>query len=325
MISASKSNNISNNKYLTINQIYHGDSTEMLKSIEPDSIALSFWSPPYHVGKEYEKEQTFDDWLYLLKTVIRLHFDILKPGSFLVVNIDDILAFPDESMPKFQALNKSKLKCTVTKEQILDAMERYPNYNRYQLAKLLGCSEQTVDRRLNGNNIRGGKYNTQTKVKLVGGFLEDYAKEAGLYLYDRRIWVKDPTWTNSQWHSNSYRSVSEFEYLYCFWKPGITLVERDKLTKAEWSEWGSRGVWFIPSVRKNNDHEAKFPIELAQRVIRLYTQVDDTVLDCFMGSGTTAIASILERRNFIGVEKESKYVNLAKKNVANCSLQMKLL
>ena len=57
---------------------------------------------------------------------------------------------------------------------------------------MLGCSEQTIDRRLNNNNVRGG-IDTQSsrKVKLVGGLIEQWADEAGLYLYDRRVWVKD--------------------------------------------------------------------------------------------------------------------------------------
>src|SRR5205807_1100904 len=109
----------------------------------------------------------------------------------------------------------------------------------------------------------------------------------------------------------SYRSVDEFEYLFFFWKPGETVVDRDRLAPGEWVEWGSRGVWRIPSVRANDDHEAKFPIELPRRVIRLLTAPRDTVLDCFMGSGTTAIAAIQEDRNYIGIELAEEYVKKA--------------
>ena len=42
---------------------------------------------------------------------------------------------------------------------------------------------------------------------------------------------------------------------------------------------------------------------------------DDVVLDCFMGSGTTAIAAIMEGRNFIGIEKEKEFVQMAKERV----------
>src|SRR5437763_5273745 len=205
---------------LSINEIHLGDARELLPQIEENSIACSVWSPPYHVGKDYEKNISYEEWVQLLRDVIRLHYPLLKPGAFLVINIADILVFPDPSMPRFQAMNPKRHRSSVTKEDVLTAKEAYPHYNRDQLAELLGCSEQTIDRRLNGNNIRGGKYNTQTRVHLVGGLIEEAGLDAGLYLYDRRVWVKDAAWENSKWHTLSYRSVDEFEYLFFFWKPG---------------------------------------------------------------------------------------------------------
>ncbi|MBF4232666.1 site-specific DNA-methyltransferase, partial [Vibrio anguillarum] len=275
-----------------------------MNQIEPNSVALSFWSPPYFVGKEYEKDATFDSWQQLLRNVIEHHYKVLKPGGFLVINIDDILAFADENIPKIQAPNKSKLRCKVTKEDVIHAMAEHPTFNRKKIAEVLKCSEQTVDRRLNGNNIRGGKYKTQTRVKLIGHYLEKYAYDIGLYLYDRRIWLKDPTWQNSQWHSSSYRAVSEFEHLYFFWKPGETVIDRNRLNAGEWALWGSRGVWQIASVRSNREHEAQFPLELAEKVVRLLTEEGDVVLDPFMGSGTTAIAALQNNRTYIGLERE---------------------
>lgn len=302
-------------KFLETNTIYHGRSEQLMSSIEPDSVALSFWSPPYFVGKNYEKGETFDTWQHMLKKVIKCHAPILKPGGFMVINIADILCFKDENIPKFQAMNIQKQKSKVTKEMVVEAKENHPKYNRDQLATLLGCSEQTIDRRLNGNNIRGGKYETQSRVFLVGGNIEKYAYDAGLYLYDKRIWAKDPAWKNSRWTSNTLKAVSEYEDLYIFWKPGQQLIDRKKLNSKEWNEWGLRGIWFINSVRSNKDHEAQFPVELAERVIRLYTEKGDIVLDPFMGSGTTAVASIKTGRKYIGIEKEEKYISLANKKI----------
>ena len=310
-------------KFLNIDDIYCGFAEELMKRIEPESIALSVWSPPYHVGKDYESGQSYEEWLKMLSDVIKLHYTVLKPGGFLAINIGDILCFPDETMPKIQANNVSMRKCCITEEDVKRAAIEHPEYNRYQLAKILGCSEQTVDRRLHGNNIRGGKHDTQTRVKIVGGLLEEMALEAGLYLYDRRIWVKDAAWANSNWTTNSYRAVDEFEYLYIFWKPGITTIDRRRLQKEEWSDWGSRAVWNIRSVQRNDDHEAKFPIELPRRAVCLLTDEGDTVLDCFMGSGTSAVAALMEKRHFLGIDKEEKYVKLAKKNVENFRLQAK--
>lgn len=310
--------------FLEINRVHLGRSEEKMLEIEPATISLSFWSPPYFVGKEYEKDETYESWQAMLKKVIENHQAVLKPGGFLVINIADILCFKDEKIPRIQALNISKQRCPVTGEMVLEAQREHPECNRYQLAKLLGCSEQTIDRRLHGNNIRGGKYQTQTRVKLVGGALEEYAYNAGLYLYDTRIWVKDPTWENSPWTTNTLKALSEYEDLYVFWKPGEYTIDRRKLTKQEWREWGYRGIWYIRSVRDNYAHEAMFPEELASRVIKLYTDVNDIVLDPFMGSGTTALAALSLNRRYIGIEKEAKYVQLANRNINQKLCQMRL-
>jgi site-specific DNA-methyltransferase (adenine-specific) len=305
--------NITNS--LLENDIYQGNAKELLKKINPNSVAVSVWSPPYFVGKNYEKHLSFNDWKNLLKTVIVNHFPVIKPGGFLVINIADILVFKDENMPKIQVDAIQRKKISLSREDILMVLASHPQWKKNDLAKHFNCSEQTIDRRLNGNNVRGGKYETQSRVKIIGGLIEDWAIEAGFYPYDRRIWVKDAAWENSRWASLSYRAVDEFEYLYIFWKPGITKYDRDRLTSDEWKNWGSRGVWYFPSVRANDDHEAKFPIELPTRVIKLFTDPDDLVLDCFIGSGTSAIAAIKENRRYIGIELDENYAQLAKANV----------
>jgi len=302
--------------WLEVNQVHQGDAPTLLRRIEPDSVACSVWSPPYHLGKKYEAGQSFEQWQTLLRETIAAHFGIVKPGGFLVVNIADILCFPDPSLPRIQLPNITRQNARITRNAVLAAKEQNPGLNRYQLAALLGCSEQTIDRRVNGNNIRGGKYSVQTRVQLVGHYLQDYAQQAGFSLYDRRVWVKDAAWENSQWHSSSYKAVDEFEYLYFFWKPGESQINRARIARTEWVEWGSRAVWKFPSVRRNDCHEAKFPVELPTRVIRLLTDPGDLVLDCFMGSGTTAVAAVNWDRRFIGIELMEEYVRLATGNIA---------
>lgn len=301
---------------LSVDAIHLGDAQLLLPKILPNSIALSLWSPPYFVGKSYETTWTFDDWQIILRDVIAAHFPIIAPGGFLAINIADILCFQDETMPRVSAETHSARRSPVTREDVLTAMQAHPEMNRYQIAKLLGCSEQTVDRRLNGNNVRGGKYESQTRVKIVGGLVEQWAADAGFFPYDRRVWVKDPCWANSRWASVSYRAVDEFEYIYIFWKPGVTKVDRSRLTKSEWKDWGSRGVWSFPSVQRNDDHEAMFPIELPSRLIQLLSEPGDTILDCFVGSGTTAVAAARQSRHYIGIDIDEQAVLTARDRVA---------
>ena len=307
---------------LETNHIYCGDARALLKQVEPNSVSLSFWSPPYFVGKSYERNLSFAEWQGLLRDVIDLHFSIIKPGGFLAINTADILVFPDEHMPRIQADNVSTKKSPITREQVLAAKTTHPDFNRHQLASLLGCSEQTIQRRTEDNNVRGGKYIPQTRVQLVGGLINQWAADAGFFLYDRRVWVKDPCWANSRWHSLSYRSVDEFEYIYVFWKPGITTVDRRRLSKREWTEWGSRGVWYIPSVRANDIHEAQFPFELPRRMVQLLTAPGDLVIDCFVGTGTTAVAAIKAGRQFLGLELAVEHAHLAMKWCSRIQLEM---
>ena len=294
-------------------RILTGDARRHLAKLPAASVDLSFWSPPYYVGKSYERHLSFDGWCSLLREVIHGHARIIKPGGFLAVNIGDILCFPDPSMPRFQANNRRRKKVSVTKEQILAVKKRRPNAKRQELADLLGCSEQTIQRRLEDNNVRGGKQAASTKVLLTGCMVAEWAEEAGFYLYDQRIWHKDPCWANSRWHSNSYRAVDEFEHIYVFWRPGITDYDRNRLNAEEWANWGSRGVWSIRSVSRNHRHEAEFPEELAARVIRLFSPPGGVVLDPFVGTGTTTAVAKKLGRQWLGIDLDPHNTKLARR------------
>ena len=295
--------------------IVRGDARRELLEIPDESIDLSFWSPPYYVGKSYEREMTFQDWRDLIEEVIVAHARIVKQGGFMVVNIGDVLCFPDPAMPRFQANNVHGKTSTVTREEVLEAKRLYPRASRKELGALLGCSEQTVQRRLEHNNVRGGKQQAATKVLLTGELLAGWAETAGLYLYDQRVWHKDPCWANSRWHSTSYRAVDEFEHVYVFWRPGIVTYDRERLSASEWADWGSRGVWQIRSVRKNDRHEAEFPEELATRVIRLFSPEWGVVLDPFVGSGTTTVVAKRLNRHWLGIESDAEYADIARRRM----------
>jgi DNA modification methylase len=306
------------------NNIYTGDCRELLEATPDNFFSLSLWSPPYFVGKEYERDLSFEQWRTLLNEVISLHQRVLAPGGFLVINIADIKCFADESIPRFAANNISGKKHAVTREMVLEMKSKFPEANRRLLAEKLACSEQTVDRRLNGTNIRGGKYIPQTRVRLSGPDLEEFAYDAGLYLHDHRIWKKDASWANSRWTNSTFKGVDEWEDIYVFWKPGETLVDKSKMSKQEWSDWGNRSIWEIKSVRKNDDHPAKFPHELASRIIKVYSNEGDVVLDPFMGSGTSAIAAIENNRQYVGFELFDKYTELAQTKIKNYISQLTL-
>ena len=66
----------------------------------------------------------------------------------------------------------------------------------------------------------------------------------------------------------------------------------------------------------NKNHSAIFPLELPTWFIKLFSRENDTVLDPFIGSGTTAVAAILNRRKYIGIDFKKEYVEETRKNIS---------
>ncbi|MDR2462082.1 MAG: site-specific DNA-methyltransferase [Mycoplasmataceae bacterium] len=80
-----------------------------------------------------------------------------------------------------------------------------------------------------------------------------------------------------------------------------------------------RSVWSIPltpqSEKIHGKHPTQKPLELLKRIIAAASNEGDTILDPFMGSGTTGVAAKILKRNFIGIEMEKTYVDLANKRI----------
>ena len=106
----------------------------------------------------------------------------------------------------------------------------------------------------------------------------------------------------------------DYEFILIFKKPGKgravarEIKEASKLTKEEWKEYFS-GHWRFGGA-KQVGHEAMFPEELPRRLIRMFTFVGDTVLDPFLGSGTTVKAALELGRNSVGYEINESFLPL---------------
>lgn len=86
--------------------------------------------------------------------------------------------------------------------------------------------------------------------------------------------------------------------------------ELSRLDWAVWREW-THGVWRIES-KADPEHPATFNTELAERIIRLYTFVGETVLDPFAGVGSAIIAADACGRHGIGIELHERYARVAR-------------
>ena len=166
--------------------------------------------------------------------------------------------------------------------------------------------------------------------------------DCGFNLHDTMIWSK-PSFTAVGALKTRYAQT--FEYMFVFSKGKIKTFNalKDRKTKSrskdkngmirqkdgsfrpmsnrgkQYGEFGIRyNVWDIPPVMSNIErtgHPAQFPEQLANDHIISWSNEGDTVLDCFMGSGTTGKMAVLNNRNFIGIELDEGYFNIAKKRI----------
>jgi site-specific DNA-methyltransferase (adenine-specific) len=87
------------------------------------------------------------------------------------------------------------------------------------------------------------------------------------------------------------------------------------ISRQDFMDW-TNGVWnFNGESKKRIGHPAPFPVELPRRCIKLFSFLDDLVLDPFLGSGTTLIACALNGRRGIGIEMDARYCELAKRRL----------
>lgn len=115
----------------------------------------------------------------------------------------------------------------------------------------------------------------------------------------------------------------DFENILLFKKHGKSpdvprhVRSQSIITDDEWHTYFS-SHWTFPGA-KQNKHIAVFPEELPKRLIKMFSYVGDTILDPFMGSGTTALAAKNLRRNSIGYEINSEYIRYYREKVMSHS------
>ena len=114
---------------------------------------------------------------------------------------------------------------------------------------------------------------------------------------------------------------NDFEYILFMRKGGSyrspTPMQRalSVLTKAQMQQWLRTSWADIKGESTRKGHPAPYPVELAERLIRLFSFVGDVVLDPFAGTATTSVAAMNSGRNSIANELEPKYLTLAKQRL----------
>ena len=159
--------------------------------------------------------------------------------------------------------------------------------------------------------------------KSVGADITQIAKKVGWKYHSTIIWNEGNISRRTAWGSFMSASapyvIAPVELILVLYKNSwkkTGLSRENDITKKEFMDW-TNGVWTFNGQSKKGagGHPAPFPVELPRRCIKLFSFIGDTVLDPFLGSGSTLIASYLHGRKGIGVDIDEKYCNIAIKRL----------
>lgn len=97
------------------------------------------------------------------------------------------------------------------------------------------------------------------------------------------------------------------------------IKEASKITSEEWKEW-TKTVWNIANV-SDSVHPAVFPVEIPNRLIRMFSYWGEKILDPFSGTGTTGVAAIKNGRKYIGFETNTEYFKISEERLNACKVE----
>ena len=179
-----------------------------------------------------------------------------------------------------------------------------------------------------GDQYLRAKEHGRYRVQPIPADISVIGREIGFDFMGNIIWRKIST-TNTSGGGSLMGSIYfpkdghvtyEHEYIVLFrkqgkWKsPSKEAQELSRLTKEERLTW-FRGIWEDIHPERMDSHIAMFPVELPRRLIKMYSFWGETVLDPFMGSGSTAAAAALEGRNSVGYEINPDFEGIIRRKI----------
>ena len=139
-------------------------------------------------------------------------------------------------------------------------------------------------------NIQKTMYNKKDVFKIIGEFYND--------IYEIFIWEK-----SNPLPANGLNITNAYEFIICFgeWLKSNKTYTKNHITTS---------VTVMPK-----EHKAVMNDKISDFFMENFTQNEDTILDCFGGTGTTAISCIKNNRKFVLIEKHEEYCEIAKKRI----------
>lgn len=295
------------------NRIYQGDVLEGLMLLPSDSIDLCVSSPPYWGKRNYGVsgqlglEPDHNDYIEKIVRIAAEIKRVLKPTGSFYLNLADT-----RNSPKKGNTNGTG-KGTVKQKAGLNAITFYkPLQKDYPLHSLLGIPTRIKDRIVKDlqfpciNDIIWHKPNAQPE-----GNKRQYTTDYEFLFF----FVKDQKKAYFETQYEPYKETSKKRIIKNSNPKGW---ERGNLDNWKPDKKGrlKRAVWQIGKSNFHGAHFAVFPEALIETPIKASCPEGGTVLDPFMGSGTSAVVALKQNKNFVGIELNPKYIRIAEQRIA---------
>ena len=261
-------------------KILLGDSKDVLKQLDENSIDLIVTSPPYADRRKLTyggvNPEKYVEWFLPIGNEL---FRVLKPSGTFILNIK-------EKAEKGE-------RHTYVLELILALRQQGWLWTEEFIWHKKNCFPGKWPNRFRNAWEPFYQFNRQKKFNM---YQENVMVPIGEWAENRlkKISEKDKNRTASKSKSGFGRNVANWE-------------NREKVYPTN--------VLHLPTECSNRNHSAVFPISIPDWFIRLFTKPGDVVLDPFIGSGTTALAAKQLKRNYIGIDIRKEYCELSINNL----------
>ncbi len=306
-----------------LNKIYCMDCLEGLKKIPDNSVDLVVTDPPYNIGKDFENENLpKKEYLEWCEKWIKELNRVTDVGSAIYITLGwQVVA---EIKVLFNKIPDLRLKNWIVWYRF-DGWKGDKGFaqSHEHILYFIKDNVPVFDLKEFGKHIK--------EKRLEAGYktISDLMEKVGLYKKVKRSNGTEDFWSGAGWFESGKKQPSLRELIRLNQLLDLDekyKVEQYKDTKIkDEKKYGVffkkvdvyDDVWLTPkSEKKRLGHPTQKPIKLFERIIRASSSKEDIVLDCFMGSGTTAVACKSLKRKFIGFEILPEYVKIANKRLA---------
>jgi adenine-specific DNA-methyltransferase len=256
--------------------VYCGDCISAIREIPKESIQLIITSPPYNVGKSYERSTTLEEYLKTIQPILDELVRVLSSQGSLCWQVGNYVQ-KGEVFP-------------------LDIFY-YPTFKKLGL-RLRNRIIWHFDHGLHASKRFSGRYET------ILWFTKTNEYKFNL----------DPVRVPSKYPGKRYFKGSKKGLPSCNPK-GKNPSDIWEIVAHDWERelWDIPNV--KSNHPEKTIHPCQFPVELVQRCVLAFTDEDDWVLDPFAGVGSALIGAIMHNRRAMGCEKEMAYLEIAEKRI----------